>query len=168
MTVENLVKEIKEKRDWDKYLSGIVNVSYIPYETKIARCEQIINISSYIEINNKKVYRVNTPIKFVLTTLTLINEYTDIDIDFTEGNFLRDFNLLDQNELIEKIIAVLPRHEYDTWMLVLQMMSDDKQENERSLISYLDSKLATFNITLDNALSALSNLNETNEEEIVD
>ncbi len=164
MNVEFFVKQIAMNKDKEGYIKDRVKKKYVPYEEKMARCEQIINITSYIEVNGEKRYRINTPLKFIFTTLTLINEYTDIDIDFTDGGFLRDFNLLDQNELIEEVIACLPRHEYDTWMLLLKMMSDDKQENERSLVSYLTDKFETFATTLDTTLTALAELSKEESE----
>ena len=156
MNVEFFIKQIAMNKDKDAYLKQRLTRSYIPYEEKIARCEQIVNISSYIEIDGQKVYRVNTPIRLVLTSLTLINEYTDLNIRFEDDSFLKDYNILEEQGLIEELLGQIPEREYRTWMTLLQMINDDKQENERSLIAYFDTKLTALQQTLNATVDAVN------------
>ena len=156
MNVEFFVKQIAMNKDKEGYLTDRVKVQYIPYENKIARCEQIINISSYIEVDGHKIYRVNTPIRLVLTSLTLINEYTDIDINFEDESFLKDYNTLEAKGLIDDLLKQIPEREYKTWMTLLQMIDGDKQENERSLITYIDTKLTAIQQVLNTTADVIA------------
>lgn len=155
MNVEFFVKQIAMNKDKEGYIKQRLAKNYIPYEEKIARCEQIINISSYIEVDEHKTYRVNTPIRLVLTSLTLINEYTDIDVDFTDGNFIKEYNMLESQGLIDQLLIQIPEREYKTWMTLLQMINEDKQENERSLISFFNDKFAAIEKILTTSVDTL-------------
>ena len=156
MNVELFCKQIAMNKNREDYLNSRLVKNYIPYEEKIARCEQIVNITSYIEIDGHKVYRINTPIRLVLTSLTLINEYTDIDINFEDESFLKDYNTLESQGLIDELLQQIPEHEYKTWITILHMTDDDKKENERSLINYFDTKITALEKILTSTAEVIS------------
>ena len=145
MNVEFFVKQIAMNKDKEGYVKKRIKTLYIPYEEKVATCENIINATSYIEI-----YKRNTPSRAVFFSLTLIDKYTDIDIDFK--NVLKDYNILDENNLIELIIKSLPAKEVSSWRTLLEMIDDDLMVNERSLISFLSDKSEAAQIMIDSFL----------------
>ena len=163
MNVDVFVKQIKMNKDRETYIQQRIIKDYIPYEEKIARCEQIINVSSYIDVGDHKIYRINTPIRFLLTALTIINEYTDIDISFDDDQFVKEYNLLDANGLIDELLKAIPKHEHETWMMLLTMIDDDKHENERSLIAYFDTKIEAITNILTTSLEAIANTEATSD-----
>ena len=135
-------------------LSHRITKRYIPYEEKIAECSNIVEVTSYIDMNGQKLYNRNTPSRAMIFSLTLIKKYTDIEINFE--NVLPDYNLLEENDLIEPIINAIPAKEISIWQTVMKMIEDDKAENERSLLSKLDALSITANTFLEALEQALS------------
>ena len=160
MNVEFFVKQIAMNKDKEGYLRQRLVKKYVPYEEKIAECSKIVDVTSYIDMNGQKLYNRNTPSRAMLFSLTLIKKYTDIEINFI--NVLPDYNKLEENDLIEPIINAIPAKEISIWQTVMKMIEDDKQENERSLASKLDS-LGIFSNTFLEALEEVL-LNKTETE----
>lgn len=131
------------KKNEEAYLRKRVVVDYVPYEEKIAACKAIIMSSCTSEGR----YVKNTPSQFMLFAMTLIDRYTDIDIN--KENMLDEFNQFDSRDLVNVIISFIPSHEYKTWELLIKMVDDDFYENEHSLVSFLEHKLDTITQVID-------------------
>ena len=98
------------------------------------------------------MFRQNTATRKMLFELTLINNYTDIDVNFNNG--LAEYNMLCQcnmdllfdNFTSKKDLPDLIVTEIDRYNDILYIVEEDFEKNERSMIGYLDSKLAALKI----------------------
>ena len=151
MRVNEFVEKYNEAEDKDSFIKSVLKEQYVPYEEKISDCKRIVDVTSYTN-TDPNMYKKNSPSRKMLFWLTLIDKYTDIDIDFS--NALAEYNMLCQckmdllfdsftyrTELPELIVI-----EVDRYNDVLYDIEDDFEKNERSMIGYLDSKLAAFKI----------------------
>ena len=146
MNVEFFIKQIAMNKDKETYIAGKLVKTYIPYEEKQATCENIIKTTSIVKNENGEAYfKRNTPACDLLFNLTLIDKYFDIDIDF--GAALKDYNALEENGYIEFLLQHIPQKEYVAWQRMFSMVAGDYMENERSLVSYLDTKIEALNKT---------------------
>lgn len=136
MTTDFLIKQLKMQKNEDEYLHSRITKTYIPYEEKVALCKAIVNGTTHVNVDGETLYQKNTPAQFVNYALTLISRYTDIEIDF--DNVLVEYNRLDEQDLINKLISIIPEREYASWNRIMQMTNDDAYDNERSIASMLE------------------------------
>lgn len=149
MTIEQFIKEYNEtdvmmKENYIK--SRIVN-HYVPYTKKIAISQGIISATSNTETNEGvKIYCVNSPSRFLLFTLNLIGEYTDIEISY--DNPSDSFDALDSEGLIALLLNAIPQNDRKMFQMVFDMVRDDAYENERSLVGWMDGKVQAIKMAL--------------------
>jgi len=141
MKVEDFVKKYKATPKLVDLKKHVVN-KYVPYLEKIALCTNIVNSTSHIETKDKRqLVKINTPARYVLFTMYILNTYTDLDVDFTEDNFVKDYDMLKEAGLIEAFLdidkntgkSLIPLSEYVEFNTVLNMALDDLRDNEYSL-----------------------------------
>ena len=136
ITVKEFIEKYNSINDDDKRIEFIKNHivdRYVPYEEKATVCKRIIKASSKSEIDGKSVYHQNSIARYMLFGLNMIDLYTDIVIDF--GESLKQFNLFDKYNLIEEIMDNILYTEKRKMETILQMVSVDYYENERSIQS---------------------------------
>ena len=154
MTVEQFVKEMKvmlQEKDSElkKYLEDRIITTYIPYTQKIAYCKNILDYTMYKTVLDKKIYYPDTTMQYVFYTLTLINIYTDINIDFK--NVVNDYELLDSKNLIHYLINNdnsygIPTEELDKFQTIFNMMRNDIVEHEESVVNFLNTKYEVLSV----------------------
>jgi len=141
MNVKEFVEKFEKARDKEKFVSEHVIVDYIPYEEKISACKNIIDICMYKEVNGEKIFRYNTPTRYVLFVLKMVQLYTDIEL--SSENPIADFNDLNRVHLFDKIASELG-DEYLDFNSVMKMVYDDTVSTEESVVFNLNSKLKVF------------------------
>lgn len=151
MKIEEFVGDYKIASDKAKYCAKRVVNKYVTYENKIAQCEAIVNNTTHVKAGDMEFYTKNTPGQYLMFTLTLINLYTDIEIDFS--NSLASFNALDEIGAIDTLMSVIPESEYTKFNTILQMIIDDHYENERSLVGYIDNKFRALEVVFGSLLT---------------
>lgn len=145
MKISLFVKQIKlHAKDEEQYLHERIKKTYVPYEQKVAHCENLIKASSVAPDGS---YRRNTPAQFMMFIMRLIAEYTDLEVD--KDDLLGEYDRLDENNLTGKLVAMIPEHEYVTWNTLIKMAEDDYYENERSLTAFLDHKAKAIGTLMD-------------------
>ena len=73
--------------------------------------------------------------KYILYIYTLIRFYTNID--FKEKDVLIQYDLLDSNDLIEKILVLIPEKERITFKTILDMKQDDLMTNKYGTYAFI-------------------------------
>lgn len=136
MKLEMFIDKLNMAKDKEQYFKDAITTKYIPYQEKIAICENIVNVS----MNEKQ----NTPLRYMLFTLSLIDKYTNIDIDFDHP--LSDFNMLLESGVGNQIVVRIPDSERDIFQTILDMCMDDYVENNKSLTAFLDTKLKALEL----------------------
>ena len=145
MNINDFITEYRTDFNIKKH---IVN-RYIPYEQKMAICKNIIDNADYtpnIDNINKRYYCPNTPMRFVLFCMSIVDKYTDIELDESDlGNnqkgrdVIGGFNKLNSNGVFEELFKELDR-EYKELSTVLKMMVDDCISKENSIVDFLNTK----------------------------
>lgn len=165
MTVETFVKEYNMRSSLklkDDYVKAHIVKDYLNYEEKLAICKGVVDTTSYVRVEGKKVYNVNTPAEYMHFVLRIIMAYTDIEIG-KDNNMLADFNLLDKNNLIDIIIESIDKSEIQKMRTVLKMMKADIESNERTLVSYLENKMNLLKLFDGITLPPMTNVAEETE-----
>lgn len=139
----NALENNKLKEDFIKL--NIIS-RYIPYENKITTCEKIIESSYYTKtVNNSvesKKIRINSPCKYMLYRLNIINNYTTMKIDFK--NSLEEFNLLNKSGLISIVMEFISKEELEEFDMVLDMIEKDFIANEYETKAFISGQVERF------------------------
>ena len=146
MKIDEFIRKYNAAKDKDKFITGCIKKTYIPYSEKVADCQRIINAT--METGGE--FRVNTPAQFMIFTVNIISKYTDIEYE----NVLTTFEKLDELNLINAIISHIPEREYSTYNTLLSMTQDDYMENNRNLISFIETKVKALGLSMDAILDA--------------
>ena len=114
MDIKEFVNKFNEYKDKENLVKKHIVNNYIPYARKIAVCTNIVKSSCYVNVDQISVFKMNTPIKSMLLSLTFIQEYTDLELS---KNPMEDFDLLSESMALGVIIKCIPESE------VLQLTS---------------------------------------------
>lgn len=149
MTVKEFVEQyngFKNSELKDRCINGHITTTYIPYSQKVEQCTRLARQTTHttVEVGKKEVSVFSSiqTSRFMLFNLILIDSYTDIDIDFSDG--VKEFEMLDELELTDKIICKIPEREYQYYRQILEDCIDDIMINENNLINYIDNKAQAF------------------------
>lgn len=160
MDYKKFIDEYNVANDKTKYVQKHMLNSYVSYEDKIAECQKIVDITSHkiMKINDQehKIYWNNTPMQHMFYILTLISLYTDIEWIKDSGDSnenLKVYNELSKNGSIYIIISLITPFEKQSFDTVLNMVEEDTYENERSIPSYLDTKIDALELMFTNVLN---------------
>lgn len=127
-------------------IKNVMNAHYVPYENKITICEKIVENSYYktIEKNgaNIKKLHINSPAQYMLYCLWLVEQYTNIKVDFKNG--LEEFNLLNKSELLDIIISNIPERELKEFRMILDMIENDVMQNEYEIHAFISNQVESF------------------------
>lgn len=137
ITVQEFINTYNKKEsDQDKqdYLKSLVKIDYMPYTTKMTLAEKIIENSYWNDIEKKDVVMVNSPVRHILHIYTVLNNYTYIHM----GNkrMAEDYDLLEKNRLVEKIIAVIGEDVKD-FTVIEEMTAQDFMTNHYGTKAFL-------------------------------
>lgn len=149
MTLDKFILEYDTAGDKDKFFAKHINKTYISFTDKLSDCDKIVEQACYTERDGQKVFRLNSAIKYFLFVMTVVKEYTDIEVDF-EKDAAKAYDMLAERGLIEKLMVGIGEHEYKEFTTLLSMATDDIMENERSFAGYVDGKMDLLKLTLNN------------------
>lgn len=139
-TVKVFCDNYKDEKKRDSLLSDVIKNHYVPFEQKIAICQKVVELSHYVkeEINGKeyKRPRINSSTQYVLFNLYMVNEYTNIDVQFK--NVIEEFNLLNGCGALDGIIVRIDDRESKEFRMVLDMTESDLLQNEYEIHAYVN------------------------------
>lgn len=163
ITVENFIKEYKsfnkDRVQESAIKKHVWRNKYVPYEEKCAVCSGIVKASMTAKVNDRDVFKQDTAAQYMLYTLNLINLYTDITINFSNG--LAEFNMLEKEGITTLLLHELPAEEKMKMETILKMKLDDFYENERSFLGFIgnlaDKYRSIFNKFSDKLVEVIEN-----------
>lgn len=129
--IYNKKESDQEKQD---YLKSLVKIDYMPYTTKITLTEKIIENSYWKDTEKKDLIEVNSPIRHILHVYTVVNNYTYIHID--NKRMAEDYDLLEKDRLVEKIIAIIGDDVKD-FSVIEEMAAQDFMTNHYGTKAFL-------------------------------
>ena len=156
MNINDFINEYNDSQNKEEIIKKHIINRYIPYERKIAICNNIVKSADYtpvVEVTDRSYYSPNTPIRFVFFCISLIQEYTDIELDMLDKKIdvIGSFNKLDKVGVIEEIISELGR-EYKILKTVLEMVVNDTECKESNLVNFFTTKFDSMKALYDASL----------------
>ena len=157
MLISEFITGFKVSKQQNAYVKKHIKTNYIPYETKIALSKKIVDLSMYKEVNGKKVFVQNTPNRYMLFIQAVIDNYTDLEWNGEDGSkdILGGFNQLEKNGIIEILFSSIG-DDIQKFTTVLNMIVDDETDLNRSVVSYMDTKIEALSIMLDTISQAFN------------
>lgn len=152
MTVKEFINKCKTSKDTEKFIEDRIIIKYLPYATKIYLGERILKATCYTN-TEPNLFKINTPMRKMLFMLSMVNEYTDIDIDWS--NSVDEFDMLSESAYIGIILNKIGDTEINYCSSILEMMLDDLMTNERDLVSYIDTKFKAIKLGFDSLLETI-------------
>ena len=161
MDSKQFIEEYNAAVDKEKYVAKHIVKKYLPYAMKLDLCHRIIDVSMYTTINNAKVFKPDTPVRYLFFVMAIVENYTDIkfntgssdDVALGQQN-LESLDLLEESGATEVIMTVIGA-DIQKFNTVLEMMIDDVTDMERSLVPFLDTKIQAWQMSLNALDSAL-------------
>lgn len=172
----NTLQSDKLKED---YVKSIVNSTYLPFENKVAICEKIVDSSYYIKtkgtdgVERKKMH-VNSPANYMLYCLNIVDNYTNISIDFK--NSLEEFNILNKDGLFDLISIYISEREKKEFRMILDMVENDLIQNEYEVHAFISNQVerfgnlasATLSPLLKQLIQGIDNMDEKTVDKLID
>lgn len=155
MTVKEFVSEYnKYKTDnlKEQFFKSHIKTKYIGYAKKIAICEEIISRSMYKKVDGEKVFYINTPSRYMLYIVSIVEAYMDIKVN--SESFLSDFDLIEEYGI--GLMLINSVEDCGIFETVLKMMVEDRIDSERNIINWLNSKTEALKFALDSTNEVLS------------
>lgn len=172
--VEEYEKQITDV-DKEKFLKTKLKYEkYMPYAEKLIIAENIIQSSCYAMVKENDVLKktdkiaINSPMRYILFVMTVINKYTNIDVNFK--SISPDFDKLNRNGLIEVIFAKIGDKEISEFNTVVEMVLDDFMTNKFEFKNYINDTLLKVYDLVEKCSPLIDNitnkLNEMSEEDV--
>lgn len=126
-------------KTFEDFIAKHMTTTYIPYLTKVAYCQDIVEKTSHRIIDrNRKIVKVSSPSRHLFFTMKLIELYTDIEFNTYEevdkdNNISIDYDKLKECGAAPVLISAIPEEELDEFTTILTMVIDDFYQNEYSL-----------------------------------
>ena len=181
--VKSFVEEYEKQltnADKDKFLRNkLMTEKYLPYADKLAIAENIVNSSSYAivredgELKQTDRIALNSPMRYILFVMTVVDKYTNIEVDFK--NIMPDFDALNFNSLIEVIFEKVGDKETAEFNTVVDMVLNDFMANKYQFKNYINDTLSRVSglvekcaPLIDNIASKLDSMSEEDVEKLSD
>lgn len=134
----NKRSSIKMKEEFLK--SQIKVVPYLGYGTKMFLANNIVERCCLNETGTS--VHMDSCKKYILYVYTLLKYWTNLDIQ--ENDLLIQYDLLDQNDMVEKILMLIPEKEVSTFGTILDMKVSDYLTNNCNTQAFINNKLNEF------------------------
>lgn len=144
------IYKTKEKRgDARDFIKEHLKTEYVPYETKADVAKAIIDSSYYRKVKdaNKREYtefHIDSVAKYMLSRMAIIDLFTNIERQKTDGKMLEDFNKLNELGLIDEIIECINPREIQQFEMILQMTAEDAITNEYEPHAFIKNQVERF------------------------
>nr|DAO66545.1 MAG TPA: hypothetical protein [Caudoviricetes sp.] len=146
MTVKEFIEIYKAD------FSAIEQVEVKPYISVARKIEVIGNLLASIHFSNNK-FQINTPFVHLMLPLVVIDEYTNIDINFE--NVIEDYDALCEQDLIGKLIEKIKPKEVQEFTVLLEKSQSDMLLNNASPQSYITENVEKFSAIVGTLLSPI-------------
>ena len=125
----------------------------------------MIDNSCYKIEGDKKLVKFNSVDRYIAFTMKIISLYTDLEIDFSNGEFVKQYDELNKIGAIHLFMKMIPQSEIEEFMTIMDMMLDDLKNNEYSLTAIVYSFKESINLSseaFEKAIDEIKNI-ESND-----
>lgn len=149
ININEFMEEYNKTDDKEGLVIQHIKSDYVPFETKADIAKAIVDNSYWrnmkdIDGNEHRELFVDSVAKHLLTCMTIVDLYTDIDRQKGNGKMLEDFNVLNGSGVLDYILDNVDERELDEFRMVLQMTCDDVLRNEYENHAYITKQLNRF------------------------
>jgi hypothetical protein len=162
---------IREKR----INSMLKTKSYVSIVDKINLADRVTKAATheFDKDGNIVEFKVNSLTKYILHVMGIIEMYTDLEVN--NGNILAEYDLLNENGLIEIIVKSIKEQEIAECQMCLDMVFNDAIQNEMSTVAFVKRQVDRFGTLVGTTLSpaingfaeAISNLDNEKIQQII-
>ncbi len=150
MNIDTFIKLYNTKRTDDDKANAIAQIMkpnhHVSYTDKVDRVRMIAETSYHEkqeDINGAEriVFHQNSAVKYMLYSLTLVNLYTNIDVDFKECvDIFEKIN----GEILDGIISTINERELKEFQMLLEFACDDLLVNEYETHAFISGQVVRF------------------------
>ena len=144
---DNLKKQYIEKN------VKIKNV-YMPYNQKVVMAKNIVDSSSF---NEDKIFEPSSPARYLLQVRTIIEYYTNLELNEENSNFLAEYDALNRNKLLEVIFSMIDEHEMVEFKTVIDMVFDDTVDKYTGVENFVKDQVERFGNLISMTLNPILN-----------
>ena len=154
MTAFKFRKTDEEK---EKMIKEHILHEYIPYEKKIAVAKAIADASYWRTEKtpdgkeNKYLY-IDSTAKYMLTCMSVVKLFTNIECQQGDGKVLEDFNTLNSSGILDIIIQNVDEKELKEFRMILDMICGDIINNEFENHAFISKQVNRFGELIGTAL----------------
>ena len=142
INIDVLVEEYNKRSSdklKDEYLKSKVLIdNYVTYANKMLFADSILKNCYF---NGDKI-QINSCNKYLLYIYALLKYWTNIDIN--EKDLMNQYDLLDKNGLIEKLIGLIPEKEVASFSTILEMKENDILANKCNVNITMHNKIIDY------------------------
>lgn len=163
MTIKDFVQEankvandsIKAKR-----IDGMLKTKkYLNIASKIDLSDKITSAAlTKKDADGNEEFHINSVTKYILHVMTMVDLYTDLEVDFK--NLLAEYDLLNENGLLEVILSQIGEKEIAECQMFLDMAWNDRIQNELSTHAFISKQVDRFGtlagVTLSPVIASLT------------
>lgn len=160
--VEKYEKQLSDVEK-NSYLKNNLKVEkYLSYSDKVLLAERIVNGSSYAIVkedgvlNKTDKIKINSPMRYILFVMTIIDKYTNITVNFND--VMPEFDYLNKNGLFEIIFNKIGDREIGEFNTVVEMVLDDFMANKYEFKNYVSEILSKFHALMQQGYPLVSNI----------
>ena len=164
----------KTDEDKDAMVREHVKHEYMPIEKKVAAAQRILDSSYRKKVKDpdgteREVLFIDSVGEYMLTCITMIDLYTDIERSKGDGKVLEEFNTMNAAGIIDRVIAAMDQRELKEFNMILKMTRDDLMANEYENHAFVREQVERFGTLIGTAFApVLAQLDTDKIEEIID
>ncbi len=138
----------KSEEDKETLIKEHIKSEYIPYEQKADVAKRIVNSCYYKKEKDgdleRHIMHIDSVAKYMLTCMSIIDLFTDIERSKKSGSMLDEFNALNSAGVFDMLVKNINQIELKEFNMVLQMTCDDVMTNEYELHSFISNQVERF------------------------
>lgn len=169
MKLIDFIKKYDKNVD-NNMVEQAVKCKYLSFAEKCNLCERIIQSTYYTTMaDGKTKLHINSASKYMLYNLSIIDKYTDIEINFND--VLAEYDMLAERNLFYQFKAYLPLTELQELDLLLEMAQQDVIANEYEPHAFISNQVERFGTLIGVSLSPIleklsNNIGELDNEKL--
>ena len=145
----NVYKIRKSNDEREKLVKEHIKDDYVPYDKKADIAKAIADNCYWDKMKTEdgkehKELHVDSVAKYMLTCISLVDLYTDIERQKGDGKMLEDFNTLNRSGILDYIIKNIDKRELKEFNMVLQMTCEDIITNEYENHAFIAKQVNRF------------------------
>ena len=167
MKYTDFIQKFKISKDKETLVKKHIKRQYVPYAEKLSEAKKIADVSTHVTINDKQIYKKNTPILYFLKTIRLLALYTDIE-QAEDADINKFYDSLAEIGAFDALLSQIPEGEITQFSAMIDMCVSDIYENERDLSAFLDTKFEALGIVFNTMFESFKEtMNNSGIEQVI-